>query len=115
MPVNTSLHPYDDQGQGTCPIKGVGCDYVVDENIGLGSDTDIPEAVSIKFDLGETFTDEQQQIANTIRVEAARLNQSEQKKRSEDITRICTLCKELTLSFVGPLKVYPETYIIPAK
>ncbi len=107
MRVNTCTHPYDDQGESACPIKGLVCDNIIAKNVDLvGGEVNIPEAVCIEFALGKTFTDEQQQIATKIRTLVGKLNPvgTEKDPTSEEIDEVCACCKKLASSFVGPLE-----------
>jgi len=107
MSVNECIHPYDNQGKSTCPIKGVLCDNTIAKEVDLvGGDTNIPEAVGIEFALGRTFTDKEQEIADKIKTLVDKINPNGAKSEptSEQIYEVCTYCKKLASSFVGPLE-----------
>lgn len=103
---NKTLHPYDDNGEGTCPIVGQACSTRIAADVDMYGGTSLPEAVSVKIALEGGVMGEAQETITDINRMVNGINTPgvPERIRKESIRIICGKCRTMAASVVGPLE-----------
>ncbi|HPU94633.1 MAG TPA: hypothetical protein PK398_00475 [Candidatus Gracilibacteria bacterium] len=103
---NKTLHPYDDNGEGTCPIVGQACSTRIAADVDMYGGASLPEAVSVKIALeGGVMGEAQEALTDISRmVNGVNMVGVPERIRKESIRIICSKCRAMATSVVGPLE-----------
>jgi len=103
MPAKETLHPFNDNGEGTCPIVGHKCPSRIASDVDTYGGTALPEAVSVKVALEGGLMGDALDAAQNIERMVAGINRPgiSEKTRGKSIEIICSKCREFAGSVVG--------------